>query len=59
MKILIAFSHERAGRLVLENAIENVLGSFPSVAEMVSVKRRLREAGYQNVVILNWMVLKD
>lgn len=59
MQILIAFSHEKGGKIVLENAVENILAAFPTMQELISVKRRLREAGYQNVVILNWMVVKD
>ena len=59
MQILIAFSHEKGGKIVLENAVENITCSFPTMPELISIKRRLREAGYQNVVILNWMVIKD
>ena len=59
MKILLVFSHERNGELILDNAVGDILSDLPSLGEMISVKRRLREAGYQNVVILNHMVLTD
>ena len=60
MKIMVVFSHEKGGRTLLENATDNIEGSVPTTAELMSIKRRLRMCGgYEHVKLLNWFEVKE